>query len=37
MTGQHNGDLDKAFNELQEAESHKKELDREIIAESEQN
>lgn len=35
VTGQHNGELDKAFTDMQEAERRKKELDRAIIAENE--
>lgn len=36
VTGEHNGDLEKSFAELQEAEDEKKELEREIIAMYEQ-
>ena len=35
VTGSHNGELENAFQALEEAESKKKDLDREIIAESE--
>lgn len=35
VTGNHNGDLKKAFDEYQEAEIERKELDREIIVENE--
>lgn len=34
-TGQHNGDLKRAFEQFQDAEAKKKALDREILAESE--
>lgn len=37
VTGQHNGDLDKAFSEYQIAEQKAKALDREIIVENEMN
>lgn len=33
IDGHHNGDLDKAFKELQEVEEKKKELDRKILSE----
>lgn len=36
ITGNHNGELDDAFQDLQNIEQHKKKLDREIIAEREQ-
>lgn len=35
VTGTHNGDLEKAFLELQQIEAEKKDLDRNIIVESE--
>lgn len=35
VTGSHNGDLEEAFKAYQSAESEKKELDREIVAENE--
>lgn len=35
ITGNHNGDLEKAFERLQEVEQKKKDLDRRIIAEAE--
>jgi alpha-beta hydrolase superfamily lysophospholipase len=35
VTGSHNGDLDKAFKDLEDAEALKKELDCEIIADHE--
>ena len=35
VTGQHNGDLEAAWEEYQEAEKKKKALDREILAENE--
>ncbi len=36
-TGQHNGELEAAFQRLQEAEQKKKDLDREILADCEQD
>lgn len=35
VTGEHNGDLDKAFKDYQKAEDDRKDLDREILAENE--
>lgn len=37
VTGQHNGELEAAMKTLQEVEGKKKDLDREILAESEQD